>query len=819
MHFVTSLSRNLRQAARGLLRARGVTVTALVTLALCLAANVVIFTVVHSVVLRPLPFPEPDRLVVVYNSYPKAGVERAACSWPNYYERTREAVPAFMAGAAVRPGTAITGDSSGPARVPVLEATPGFLDVIGVQPAIGRFFRDGEEYYGKDQFVVLTDEYWRKHFRADPAVVGQTMPVNEMPREIIGVLPPRFHYLSLEAEFLIPLAHSDDDAKPQNRHSNNMEYVARLRPDATVAVAQAQIDALNARVAAQDPFAQVVADAAFHTKVQDLHQEHVAQIRPTLLYLQAGVLFLLLIGIVNLINLLLIRATGRTRELALRQVLGAGRGQIAAQVIVETMLLAVTGAVLGLALGAMCLRLLNVLGADQLPLGASIAFDGWVAAVALGAALIVGLLLAFPVVWFNFHGDLAPVLNTESRGGTTTRATHRLRHSLIVAQIALTFILLASAGLLGMSFERVLHVQPGFQPEKVLTAQVVLPWTNYREDKDRFAFAERLIEELRATPGLSAVGLGSALPLSGTSNRNGIWVAGHDPKPGDSIRTHYSRNVAADYFQALGILLHEGRLLNVDDCRSDLRVCVVDADFAHLYWPGESALGHVIYPGPPEVDDVKPHTIVGVVGNVKHHDLADPEKAGALYFPYRADSGPFFSFVVVRTMLAPESAGPALRQALARVDPRLPLDELETMDTRMSETLVTRRSQMVLAWVFSGVALGLAAVGIYGVLAYAVAQRRREIGVRMALGALPEQILRQFVGLGTRLLLIGLALGLGGAYWVGRWMESQLFEISPLNGLVLGGTAVLLAIVVLLASFLPSRRAARTAPLEALRAD
>lgn len=819
MHLLSSLGRDLRQALRGLMREKGFTATALLTLALCIAANVVIFTVVRSVVLRPLPFPDPDRLVVVYNSYPKAGVDRAGCSWPNYYERKGDALPGFAAGAVVRSGSVITGDATGPNRASVIEASPGFLDVLGVRLAMGRFFQDGEEIYGKDALVVLTHEYWKSRYDADPEILGKTIQVNEMPREIIGVLPPGFRYLSLRGDFLIPIARGEEDATPQNRHSNNMEYIGRLHPGTTLEVAQAQIDALNARMAATDPFASVVEGAGFRARVADLHAEHVAQIRTTLVWLQIGVLFLLLIGAVNLANLLLIRATGRARELALRQVLGAGRGHIAVQVVLETLLLTGGGALLGLGLGAASLRLLTALGTDKLPMGASISFDSGVTAVVLGGAVVVALLLALPLVAFNLRTNLAPVLNTESRGGTTTRATHRLRHGLIVLQIAATFVLLASAGLLGISFARVLQVQPGFEPDKLITAQVSLPWTNYREDADRFKFAERLLEELRGQPGIAAVGLTTTLPLSGNNNRNGIWVEGHDPQPGDTIRTHYSRMVAGDFFPAMGLALKEGRFLTSDDARSEQRVCVIDADFAEIYWPGQSALGRIIYPGPKGLDGVPALTVVGVVGNMKHNDLVDHEKAGALYMPYRSDAGPFSSYIVARTRLAAESGGPALRQALARVDPRLPLDELQTMHMRMSDRLVARRSPVILAWIFSTVALGLAALGIYGVLAYAVAQRRREIGVRMALGAQPEQVLRQFLGLGARLLTIGVSLGLVLAFFVGRFMSSMLYEISPFNGAVLAGTSALLAGVVFLASFLPSRRAARIAPIEALRAD
>ena len=411
------------------------------------------------------------------------------------------------------------------------------------------------------------------------------------------------------------------------------------------------------------------------------------------------------------------------------------------------------------------------------------------------------------------------MLNTESRGGTTTRGTHRLRHVLIAAQIALAFMLLAGAGLLGVSFERVLAVRPGFQTDSVLTGRMSLPWTNYREDAKRLTFADRLLTELRALPGVKSAGLCTTLPFSGDMNNSAIFVEGYTPAPGDSIHAHYTYLVAGDYFAALGIPLKEGRLLDADDVQSKVRNCVVDDDFARRYWPGRSALGHRLSNGPQGAPDSRVYTVVGVVGSVKQADLTDQKATGAVYFSYGEKDAPLGQWLVVRTVQRPEAAGPAMRQAVLRTDPSLPLDDLKTMSTRIDDSLVARRSPMLLAAIFAGVALVLAAIGIYGVLAYAVAQRQREIGVRMALGAMPGQVLRQFLGLGVRLLVAGIGLGIAGAWFVGRAMSGMLFGVAPDNAAVFAATAALLAVVVLLASLLPSRRAAKVDPMVALRAE
>ncbi len=817
MSLLDSLWREVRLSARGLSRDKNFTFAALAIVALCLAANVAIFAVVNGVLLQPLPFRDPHQLVLVANAYPKAGVERAGSSVPHYLER-KEQIDAFAESAAWRPASLTIGEAGSPERVESLSATPSFFRVLGVSAAMGRTFTDEEGFYGKHEVAILSDALWRQRFGADPEIVGKKIRINTNLHTIVGVMPADFRFLSQRSRLWTPLCFSDDDRKNDNRHSNNMAMIARLKPGASVANAQSQVDALNVRVAAEDPFAKLVADAGFSTTVYDLGADYVSQLRPVLLLLQAGVLFLLLIGMVNLANLLLVRATARAKEYCVRQALGASWTQLARTLVTETLLLSVGGALLGLALGAAACRGINLLAAEQLPVRIDAGVDFTVCATALGAAIVLGLVLAVPVIWHTLHGSLTAALSVESRGGTTTRAVHRVRHALIVAQIALAFVLVAATGLLGLTFARVLSVDPGFRPENVLAGSIALPWSNYQNEKPRLAFVEKVTTELRAVPGVKAVGIGTSAPFTGDNSNNAIWIEGYQPPAGESLRAHFTSGVAADYFETMGVPLREGRYLTLEDSRSETKVCVVDEDVAKRYWPGESAVGHRLSNSPPDAKDRRLFTIVGVVGAVKQNDLADRRGNGAVYFPYVDYAGLSFT-VAVRTEQAPELAAASLRAAVLRVDPELAVDELRTMTARVEESVAGRRVPLLLAGIFAAVALVLAAVGIYGVLAYTVAQRQREIGVRMALGALPEQILRQFLGLGGRLLAIALPLGLVGAWWAGRAMKSLLFDVTPGNALVLAGTAAVLAGVAMIACFLPSVRAARVEPVEALRAN
>ena len=816
MHALFSLS-DLRQTVRRLSRERGFTATVLLTLALCIGANVAIFAVVDAILVRPLPFPGGDRLVTTINSYPKAGADRSSASLPNYYDR-RVSIKAFASTAIHQEGSAIIGEAGAPNRIKRDRVSPEFFATLGVPLAMGRTFNDDEMFYKGSSVAILTDEFWRNHFNADPSVLGRKFQVDSLPVTVIGVLPPGFRYLSSRGQFFIPAASNADDRKIDQRHSNNFDLIARLAPGATLVDAQAQVDALNAQQLKDDPYAELLRGAGYHTNVYFLHADHVREVRPILLLLQGGALSLLLIGGVNLVNLLLIRASGRAKELAVRQALGASRRHITREVMLETTLLAVAGGLLGLAGGAVGIRLLSVLGTDQLPLGATVVFDGRVALAALAASLLTGIALAGPIVWFNLHGRLAPVLQAETRGGTVSRAAQRLRHGFIIIQVAAAFVLLAGAGLLGLSLQRLLATSAGFRAEHVLTGQISLPWKNYPdypESVSKMAFVDRLLTELRSQPGVTYAAIGSGLPFTGNADNSAVAIEGVKLAPGESIRTHYLSSVAGDYWQALGIPLIEGRFLEDADNHRAPKVCVIDQDVAQRYWPGQSAVGHRLARNA----EFKPEdiaTVVGVVGRVKQNDLSDVSGLGAIYFSYQKYTSNGFS-VVVRTPLAPEALALVLKKIVLKIDPELPVDDLKTMQARIDDSLVARRSPAVLTGVFAGVALLLAAVGTYGVLAYAVGQRRREIGVRMALGAQPRQVLVQFLGLGFRLLLAGIGFGVLGAWAAGRAMQRLLFGVDAIHPGILAATAGVMLVVVLLAVFLPSRRASRVSPIEALR--
>src|SRR5437762_7194302 len=615
---------NLRFAFRQLRKAPACTVTALATVAICLGANLAIFAVINSILLRPLPFPQSDRLVTIFNTYPKAGVENDGSSLTNYYER-RGNIPAFSRLSIFRDGSEVVGETGAAEQSEIMRVSPDFFATLGVNLAMGRTFTEEEATIAKGQgngVAIVTDAYWRQRLNSDPNVLGRDIRVNTMPRKIVGVLPPDFRFLSSEARLFLPIRSRLEQRTPKERHSGGggTHMIARLKPGATMAEAQSQIDAHNAAVEQNGPEAKAMAEAGFRSLVRPLHAEHVRSIRPTLLLMQAGVFFLLLIGAVNLVNLLLIRASGRAKEMAIRRSMGASRAHVVRQVMIETVLLTFVGGLLGLVVGTWGIRLLEVLGADRLPLGAHIAFDGWLALIGLAGAGVLGIGIAVPIAWFNLNTHLANALQSESRTGTVSRAAQRLRHGFIVAQIALAFVLLAGAALLGLSLKKVMAVSPGFRADHVLTGEVTVPFSyNARP------FLDRLLEAIGRQPGVAAAGAITNVPLSGESGKSAVTPEGYIPPAGESLHGHYLYQVTGDYFTALGIPLREGRFLTSADSHRADRVCVVDEDFARRYWPrgrGGGALGQRVFQGN-DSDDAELFTIVGVVGAVKQAELTE----------------------------------------------------------------------------------------------------------------------------------------------------------------------------------------------------
>lgn len=815
---MSPLVSEVRLALRTLARDRGFSLTVLATFMLCVAANVAIFAVVRAVILRPLPFPEPGQLVVMFNSYPRAGAPRAGNSVPHYLER-REHLKSVSGLAALRGRDAIVGDTGRTQRVGALRVTPNFFEVLGVGAQLGRTFRAEEAEEGGDAVVVLSHGFWQQHFGGDPGVVGRTLRVDGEPLTVVGVMPPEFRYdPTPEARMWTPLVFRADDRGPDRRHSNNLNVVGRLAPGATVARLQDEVNALNERALEADPYRQPVIDAGFRTQVSGLHSDLTRDVRGALWLLQGGALFVLLIGGVNLANLMLVRASVRAKEVAIRRVLGAGCLCVVRHVVVENSLLAVAGAGLGLCLGAALLPLLDSLGLAELPRGSDARVDFAVAAVAVALALVTAWVLALPPLALHSNHRLGAALSVESRGGTTSRRQGRLREMLIVAQIALAFVLLTGAGLITFSFSRILKIDPGFRTEQLLTAQLNLPRPRYAEFEPRRAYVERLLAEFSRLPGVKSVAVSSGAPFAGDVDSNVMMPENYEPAAGESVQAPFTVSVAGDFFTTLGVPLRDGRVLTAADGAAEPMIAVIDERYARRYWPDASPVGRRISEGTGREPDSKVYTIVGVVGSVKQTDLAEPVNVGAVYLPYRLRSTAGM-VVSIRTDMLPAALAPGLQAAALRVDPEVPLFDVKSMSERVAASLGARRTPMVLASAFAGGALLLSAVGIYGVLAYTASQRRREMGIRLALGASPSHVHAIFLRLGVRLLLLGLAIGAPLILWLGEFLRGQLFGMEPTSPMVLAVAAGCVAWTAMVAAIVPARRAAATPAMEALRAD
>jgi predicted permease len=816
---------DLRFALRLLWKDRGFTLTTLATLALCIAANTSIFAVVNAVLLKPLPFADPDRLAVVFNSYPGAGAVRASNGVPDYYDRIAQ-MPAFEEIAMYRvQGVTLGGEGGGVERVSSMPVTPSFFRALRVQAHRGQLFVPQDEEPGGPRKVVLGYGTWQRLFGGADTAIGRDLRINGVPHTVVGVLPEGFTFIDPDVQLWTPVAFSAQDRSDERRHSNNWQQIARLKPAATLEQAQAQVDAINAANLERFPqLKEVLINAGFHTRVKSLQGDLVENSERTLYLLWGGVLAVLIIGCVNIANLVSVRASTRARELATRHALGASIQQLSRQILTETLLIAVVGGLLGLGLGWLALQAAGPLALDQLPRGHEIALDAAAVAFVFALVLIVGLAVGlFPILALR-HADLGQIVREEGRSGTASRRTRLVRRVLVTSQVAFALVLLVGAGLLLASFQRVLAVYPGFEADRVLTGSLSFPSARYKDEDAVRTVTTRILEAVRALPGVEAAGLTTTVPLSGEHNDSVIFAEGYQPAPGESLISPSNVLVSPGYFEAMGTQLRRGRFFDARDVAGEPRTIIIDEQLAQKFWPDQDPLGrHMWFPGnvqnlmePPPRDQWM--RVVGLVENVRLDGLVDGpafRTVGVYYMPLAQNAARAMT-LAIRTSQEPTSITGAVRAQLQGIDPELPLYAVRTMSERVDLSLVDRRTPMLLALSFAAVALFLAAIGIYGVLAYQVNQRSREIGIRMALGAATTSIFGMVLREGAAIVLAGTALGLGGAFLLRQTLQSQLHEIGAMDPVVIGTVAGILAIVALAAILLPARRAAKVDPVHAL---
>jgi predicted permease len=802
-----------------LLKDRGFLAATLLTLALCIGANTAIFSVIHSVLLRPLPYAESDRLVILYNSYPNAGAPRAATGVPDYFDRQRE-IDAFESVALVRQRGVTVGDAGSPERVLALGVTPSFFGLLRVSPLSGRTFSEEEGQLGNERRVVLSHALWRQQYGGRQGVIGTDIRVDGVAHTIVGIMPEGLSFHDPDVRLWMPLAFTDEQKSDDSRHSNNHQMIARLKDGASVALAQEQVAALNERNNDRFPqFKEILRSAGFHTVVKGYKEDLTSDIGGTLYLLQGGVLVVLLIGCVNIANLVLVRSTVRSRELATRFALGAGRWRMVRQLLTENMLIALAGGILGIGAGYGGMRLLTVLGADQLPRAEEIGIHAPVLLATGLISLVAGVLFGTIPVARLFRADLSTVFRQESRSGTGSRAALFARSTLVVAQVSLAFALLIGAGLLLVSFSRKLSVDPGFEAGNVVTASISLPASRY-PDSSPAAFVRTVLERIRGIPGVEGAGATTLIPFGDDYDASVISPEGHVSRPGESPLSSMNSTITPGYFEAMRIPVQRGRNFDARDSEGALPVVIIDEWLANRYWPGQDPIGKRLYEGVPELtEEPEYRAIVGVVGEVRVGSLGDEiDRVGHYYFPH--DQRPLGQiYVVIRAVRDPLALIAAVRGEVTALDPDLPIYAVHTMQDRIGQSLLTDRARMTLIVIFGGVALLLATIGIYGVLAYSVALRTREIGIRVALGSRAPDIFKLVLGQGLRLLGSGLAIGLAGSLLLSRVLRGMLFGVGPNDPVVFAGVFALLAMVAVVACVIPARRATRIHPARALTVE
>jgi len=800
----------LRFAARSLARNPGFTAVAVLTLALGIGANTAIFSVVNAVLLRPLPVSEPGRLVTVFHFYPSLGNLEAGMAVPTFLEMGERA--RSFSGVATRTGWGANAAAEGagePERLNGGLVTGAYFSTLGVPAALGRALLPADAEGTGQKVVVLSGALWRRRYASDPGVVGRTLRLNGEAYQVVGVMPAGFRDLfDPRAELWAPLTF--EPAQRTARTSEFMSLVARLRPGVTPDQAEREMAAFAGRLKADHP-GEYPPDWSLRTR--GIPEQLTGDLRPALLVLLGAVGFVLLIACANVANLLLARAAARQREVAVRAALGAGRGVLVRQLLAESVLLSLIGGVGAVVLAWLGIRALRALQPDSLPGMDAISIDGPVLLYTLAVALATGILFGLAPALRASRADLQSTLRQGGRG-SSDGGGRAMRRALIVTEFALALMLLVGAGLLLRSFARLTNVDPGFDPENVLTAEVFLPTAQYTSDTARIAFMEQLTTAISAVPGVRAVGATTGIPFGGGWTQ-GFDVEGFQPGPNQPGPWGEHRVVTPGYREAMGIPLLRGRFFTDADRLGARPVVVVDRDLAERYWPGADPVGKRVGFAPG--DSTRWMEVVGVV---EHTGAAgvDAERRVQIYRPY-LQSGLEFSVLAIRATGDPERLTGAVRAAVRSVDPALPLSKVRTMEARLADAVGPRRFSMLLLSVFAGIALLLASVGIYGVISFDVTRRTQELGVRMALGAERGGVLRLVLTQGLRPALLGVAIGIVGAVLLTRFLASQLYGIGATDPATFGVVVVLLLGIAALATLLPARRATRVDPIIALRAE
>jgi len=816
-----ALWQDVRYGLRLLAKNPGFSALVIFTLALGIGANTAIFSVVNAVLLRPLPFEEPDRLVQIWHTPPQAsfpGIPTFAVSPANFLD-WRARSQAFEGMSAYGFGQYTLTGTGHPEAVRMVAVTSGFFSILRAQPLLGRAFLAEEDSPGRDHEVVLSYNLWRSRFGADRDIVGKNIALNEHAFTVIGVMGPNFEFPistdpTYSPQMWKPLGWTDQDRAIRDNH--NYAVVARLKTGVTLQQARAELDSVSNQLAQQYPGD----DKGWGATAIRLREDLVGDVRPALLILLGAVALVLLIACANVANLLLAKAMSRRKEIAIRVAMGASRPRLLQQGISETVLMALAGGALGLVFAHYGVILIVRFLAQRLPRSTEIALDGWVFTFALGVSLLsgiaVGLLSALRFAKNDVSESLKQGLGRTSSdsGGTRTR------NILVVSEVALSLMLLIGAGLLIRSLSVLRHVNPGFDPSRLLTLEVAIPSTKFSEPMQQVRYFDRVLDQVRGLPGVQSAGLIDSLPLSGGSHQP-VSVEGRPVVPMADQPEVDVRLISPGYISAMHIALLSGRDIDPSDVQGRPGAVLISQSFAKLFWPNENPIGKhlTLY----FFRDL-PRVVVGVVADVKLDALNETRPTPALYTPLAqvapTTGGTWRSFgmnLAVRTNADPLNVVSMVTNSIREVDAEVPLLNLQTMEDSVSASLSPQRFTMLLLVAFAGTALLLAAAGIYGVMAYMVTRRTREIGVRMALGAAAGDVLRLVIGQGMWTTAIGVAIGIGGAIALTRTMQSLLFGVSTTDPMTLAGVVLLLAAVSVFACWIPARRATKVDPLVALR--